>query len=86
MKRRKNSKAIILKLLKGHPGGLTIQKLSKLAGMSRITATKYIHELIGEGKILERRIGVARLLFSKKRFLEVVREEDIIRKLRKKMR
>jgi len=86
MKRKKDSKGIILKLLKDHPEGVTIQKLSKLAKMSRITATKYVHELIGEGKILERKIGVARLMFSKQRFLEVIREEDIIKKLRKKLR
>lgn len=86
MKRKKHSKAVILKLLKDHPEGLTIQKLSKLAKMSRITATKYVHELIGEGKVLERKIGVARLMFSKERFLEVVREEDIIKKLRKRLK
>ena len=86
MKRKKNSKALVLKILKDHPEGLTIQKLSKLAKMSRITATKYVHELLGEGKILERKIGVARLMFSKKRFLEVVREEDVIKKLRRKIR
>lgn len=79
-------KSLILKLLKDHPEGATIQKLSKLCNMSRITVTKYIHELLGEGRIFERKIGVARLMFSKEKFLEVVREEDIINKLRSKMK
>jgi len=84
-KMKKYTKEIILNLLKDHPEGLTIQKISKLTGMSRITATKYVHELIGEEKILERRIGVARLMFPKERFLDLVKEEEIIKKLRKRL-
>ena len=86
MGKKKEPKNLILGLLKDHPEGLTIQRLAKLTDMSRITVTKYIHELIGEGRILERKIGVARLMFSKERFLEVVREEDIIKKLRRRLK
>ena len=86
MVKKKEPKSLILDLLKHHPEGLTIQKLSKLANMSRITVTKYMHELIGEGNIIERKIGVARLMFAKERFLETVKEEDIIKKLREKLK
>ncbi len=76
-------KALITEILKEHPEGVTIQRLSKLSKMSRITVTKYIHELIGEGKIYERKIGVARLLLLKEKFFETVREEEVIKKLKK---
>ena len=62
----------IEKLIEGHPEGLTIQKVSDLVGMSRLTATKYIHELIGQGKIYERKIGAARILYSRERFTKLV--------------
>jgi Fic family protein len=82
---KKNPKKIILDKLNEHPEGLTIQRVSDLTEMSRLTATKYIHELIGEGKIREMKIGVARLLFSKERFLKTVKEEEVIEKLKEKL-
>ncbi|MEM7825671.1 MAG: hypothetical protein QW412_02325 [Candidatus Aenigmatarchaeota archaeon] len=85
MRKKQYSKEIILKILKEHTEGLTIQNISKLAKMSRITATKYVHELIGEGKIIERKVGIARLLFLKEKFAELVKEEEILKKLRKKL-
>ncbi|MCS7105967.1 MAG: hypothetical protein NZ942_01470 [Candidatus Aenigmarchaeota archaeon] len=85
MRKKQYSKEVILNILKEHPDGLTIQEVSKLAKMSRITATKYVHELIGEGKVVERKIGIARLLFLKERFAELVKEEEILEKLRKKL-
>lgn len=83
---KKQPKKTILKTLNEHPEGLTIQKVANLTKMSRLTATKYIHELIGEGKIRERKIGVARLLFSKERFIKTIKEEEVIEKLRKKFK
>jgi len=83
MARIKHSKKKITDVLNRHTGGLTIGTIAKLSKMSRITATKYIQELIGEGKIHERRIGAARLLFSKKSFMERVNEEKILKKIRK---
>lgn len=85
MRKKQYSKEIILNIIKEHPEGLTIQNISKIAKMSRITATKYVHELIGEGKIVERKIGIARLLFLKEKFAELVKEEEILEKLRKKL-
>lgn len=86
MQKKRKPKKKIMKLLDGHPEGLTIQKVADLTGMSRLTATKYIHELLGEGKIRERKVGVARLLFSKERFVKSVKEEEIIKKLKEKLK
>ena len=57
----KSEKEIILQLLSKEPRGLTIQEISRLGKMSRFTATIYVHELLGEGKISERKIGAYRL-------------------------
>lgn len=76
----------ILDILRKHPEGLTVAKISSLLKISRITATKYIERLIGEGMIYEKKIGVYRLLFLRERFLESIKEEKIIRKLKKKLR
>jgi len=82
----KGAKGKILEILNKQSEGLTIQQLSKIARMSRITTTKYIHELIGEGKIRERKIGIYRILFSKERFLKSVEENKILDKLKKKLK
>jgi Fic family protein len=60
-------KEIILELLSKEKGGLTIQDISRLGKMSRFTATIYIHELLGEGKIVERKIGAYRLFKLKEK-------------------
>lgn len=86
MKANKRPKKTIVKILKEHPEGLTIQKIAEMAKMSRITATKYIHELIGEGRVLERKIGMARLLHLKEKFIETVKKEEIVKKIRKKLK
>jgi predicted transcriptional regulator len=58
---RKDEKQLILGLLKKEPQGMTIQDLTRAGKMNRFTATIYIHELLGEGKITERKIGAYRL-------------------------
>ena len=72
-------------MLKKHPEGLTIQKISELLGTSIITATKYIHELIGEGKIYQRKIGIAKLCYAKERFVDMVNQKEVLEKLKEKM-
>jgi Fic family protein len=62
-----NEKEIILELLSREKGGLTIQDISRLGKMSRFTATIYIHELLGEGKVVERKIGAYRLFKLKEK-------------------
>ena len=62
----KKEKKIIFQLLKDRPRGLTIQEISRLGKMSRFTAAIYVHELLGEGKITERKIGAYKLFKIKK--------------------
>ena len=58
-------KEIVLKILKKEPRGLTIQEISKLGKLSRFKATIYVHELLGAGKITERKIGAYSLFKMK---------------------
>jgi predicted transcriptional regulator len=81
-----DKKETILKILREHPDGLTIQEISKLGKMSRITATIYIHELLGEGKVVERKIGAYRLLYLKEKYLETVKEKEIVEKIKEKIK
>ncbi len=62
----RNEKEIILNILKNEPMGLTIQEIARRGKMSRFTATIYIHELLGEGKITERKLGAYKLYKIKK--------------------
>ncbi len=82
----KDRKLAIVEILRRNPDGLTIQQVAKLGKISRITATKFIHELLGEGKLREKRIGVYRILFLKERYIQSLRQEDIVEKLRKKIK
>jgi len=86
MQQKKDPRKVILEILKMHPEGLTIQKISKLSGMSRLTATKYIHEMLGAGIIYQRKVGVAKLCYLKERFLQEVKQEEILEKLKKRLK
>jgi DNA-binding IclR family transcriptional regulator len=79
-------KKTIIEVLKNHPEGLTLQKIADLTGMSRLTATKYVHELMGEGKIYQREVGMAKLCYLKERFAQLVKQEEVIEKLQKKLK
>lgn len=78
-------KKTIVDILKKHPEGLTLQKVAKLSDMSRLTATKYIHELMGEGIISQREVGMAKLCYIKDRFAQLVKQEEVIEKMKKKL-
>jgi len=80
---KKNPKKTIIKILKRHPEGLTLHSLAGLSRMNRLTATKYVHELLGEGMIYQRRVGKAKLCYLKERYVRMVREEEVIKKLKK---
>ena len=86
MRSSEDKKAKILKLLEKHRDGLTIQDVAKLGKMSRITASIYLHELLGEGKIKEKKVGVYRIFFHKKSFLKEVTDEEILEKLKKRLK
>ena len=84
MQSKKNPKKLIVEMLKKHPQGLTLHKIAILTKMSRLTATKYVHELMGEGKIYQRNVGMAKLCYLKERFVHLVKQEEVIEKLKKK--
>lgn len=86
MKPKREPKKTIVDILKKHPEGLTLQGISVLSSMSRLTATKYIHELMGEGVIYQRKVGIAKLCYLKERFARLVKEEEIIDKLEKELK
>jgi len=79
----KSKKESIIDILRNHPEGLTIQNISKLGKMSRITATIYLHELLGEKGIVERKVGAYRMFFLKDRYLEPVKRKELIDKIKK---
>ncbi|MEM5879200.1 MAG: helix-turn-helix domain-containing protein [Candidatus Aenigmatarchaeota archaeon] len=54
-------KEAIRKLLGKHPEGLLITEIARATKMNRLTVAKYIHELIGEGRVVQRKLGKARL-------------------------
>jgi len=58
-------KSKILNTLGKHPEGLTILDISKLTGIHRHTATKYVYWLIGAGVVLMREIGRAKVCYLK---------------------
>lgn len=68
MSGKKNIKDEIRDILRKHPEGLHILKISELVGSHRHTVTKYIHELIGAGVIEQREIGPVKLCLLRKRF------------------
>jgi predicted transcriptional regulator len=84
--RKEDKKKVIISILKENPEGLTIQEVAKLGKMSRITATIYLHELLGEGKVLERKIGAYRLFYLKEKYLETVTSKEILEKIKDKIK
>ncbi len=83
---KEDPKKHIVDVLEKHPEGLTLQKVSSLVNMNRLTATKYIHELIGEGRIYQRKVGIAKLCYLKDRYMKLIKEEEIIEKINRKAR
>ena len=81
-----NTKEKIFSVIKENPDGLTIQEIAKKAKVSRITASIYVHELLGEGKVYEKRIGVYRIIFPKEKAIEIVKEAELIERLKKKLK
>jgi uncharacterized repeat protein (TIGR01451 family) len=69
----------ILSILEKHPEGLTISSLAKLSGFHRHTSAKYAKELAKRGKVFERKIGSAKLYYSK----QVSNQESKLRISRK---
>lgn len=62
---KNNVREEIIRILGGHPEGLTTQALSNMIGVSRHTVIKYIFELKGSGLVYRRRVGSATLHYLK---------------------
>jgi len=60
----------IFVILKKHPEGLTISQIAKEVGMHRHSIVKYVYELTGEKKIIQRKIGPATLCYIYKKNYE----------------
>ncbi|GAG81358.1 unnamed protein product [marine sediment metagenome] len=58
-----NNKERVEGLLKDNPQGLTIEETSSRAKLSRNTIKLILAELKGEKKIIERRVGMAKLIY-----------------------
>lgn len=61
-----NVKNKIANLLERHFEGLTINDIADSIGMHRHSITKYVYELTGEGRVIQRRVGVAKLCYLNK--------------------
>ena len=55
------NKEEIIKLLKSHPQGLTIEELSSRGKMNRITVRVILEGLLGEHLIKQRKISAAKV-------------------------
>jgi hypothetical protein len=60
---KKNWCKLILGILKDHPEGLSLTDLAGLLSCHRHTITKYVYELHGAKKIIERQVGMAKLYY-----------------------
>ena len=60
-------KGEILSFIKKHPMGVSIGEISEGLKKHRVTVTKYIFGLEGEGKIIIRNVGKAKLCYPKKK-------------------
>jgi predicted transcriptional regulator len=80
-----NLKKKIIEILKYHPEGLTIQDLSKILKVHRQTVTKYVLVLEATGMIYRRRIGAVTLHYLKEKFVQAIKEKEILEKIKKRL-
>jgi uncharacterized repeat protein (TIGR01451 family) len=80
---REDPRKLIIELLKKHPEGLPIASIARITGLHRHTTTKYIHELIGAGAIVQRNIGVAKLCYLESKISDD-EEKKLLEKLEKR--
>jgi transposase len=80
---KEDPRKLIIELLKIHPEGLTIASISKIIGLHRHTCTKYIHELIGAGAIIQRNVGVAKLCYLENKINDE-EEKKLLEKLERR--
>ncbi|OGI12597.1 hypothetical protein A3K64_01690 [Candidatus Micrarchaeota archaeon RBG_16_36_9] len=56
----------IVKILKEHPEGLSINEIAKALKVHRHTVVKYIYQLIGLDLLCQRKIGPVKLCYLKR--------------------
>lgn len=66
--RKKNAKELIINALRDHPEGLMLTEIAKLTRMNRLTVTKYIHELMGNGSVFQKEAAAAKICYLKENF------------------
>ncbi len=86
VEQKKDPRILIIEVLKQHPEGLTIQQISDLVKLSRLTVTKYLHELLGAEIVTQRKVGKAKLTYLKQQFIQKVSSEEILEELRKRLK
>jgi predicted transcriptional regulator len=59
----KNPKEEIKKVLRNHPEGLMLSEIAEITGMNRFTVTKYVHELMGNKSIFQKKVAAARVCY-----------------------
>lgn len=79
----RNAKELIVSALRDHPEGLMLTELASITKMNRFTVTKYIHELIGNGAVIQKEAAAARICYLREKLLEKVKEREVIEELRK---
>lgn len=58
-------RGLIISVLKKRSEGLTVEELSRLTNVNRVTISKYLYGLIVEGKVKQRKVGAAKLNYLK---------------------
>lgn len=77
---KKDAKKLIINTLRKHPEGLMLTETAKIIGMNRYTVTKYIHELIGSGFVVQKEVAAARMCYLRE-FLTKRTKENGYRKI-----
>lgn len=66
----RDAKKLIIKALRQHPEGLMLTEIAGLTGMNRFTVTKYIHELVGSGRVFQKSAAAAKMCYLKEVFVK----------------
>jgi predicted transcriptional regulator len=71
---KKDAKKLIMNTLRKHPEGLMLTETAKITGMNRYTVTKYIHELIGSGFVVQKEVAAARVCYLRELLIKRTKE------------
>jgi len=77
MNPKKDAKKLIINALRKHPEGLMLTEIAKITGMHRFTVTKYVHELMGRGRVFQKEAAAARICYLKEVFVNNTNREKL---------